>query len=152
MQTRTIAKVLVLNDEGQLLVLRRSLNDLHRPGGYDFPGGDIEADESIEDGVVREAHEEAGLQLAKRDLKLVYATCKAAFDTEVKQQTNHVWLAFAVRLPDDRPIILSHQHYQYSWLSFVDFLALTDHPAHHTLINYIVTNRIASELGRQAGS
>ncbi len=65
MQTRTIAKVLVLNDEGQLLVLRRSLNDLHRPGGYDFPGGDIEADESIEDGVVREAHEEAGLQLAK---------------------------------------------------------------------------------------
>ena len=49
MQTHIVAKTLVFNERGELLLIRRSTTDSHRPGEPDLPGGQVEAGEEILD-------------------------------------------------------------------------------------------------------
>lgn len=69
-----VAKALLLDPEGQALVLERSMTDRHRPGGIDLPGGSADHDENgIPEAplatVLREVLEEAGVRLEPDDLK-----------------------------------------------------------------------------------
>ena len=57
MQTHIVAKTIVFNPAGKLLFLRRSHDDVHRPGGFDFPGGQIDDAEAITTGAAREVAE-----------------------------------------------------------------------------------------------
>jgi 8-oxo-dGTP diphosphatase len=56
-------KVVIFNDLGQVLILKRSeLSD--RPNGWDIPGGQLEhTDQTPEDGLRREVKEETGLEI-----------------------------------------------------------------------------------------
>jgi 8-oxo-dGTP diphosphatase len=57
----------VVNEDGQLLAVRRRDN-----GHWEPPGGILELDESIQAGLVREVHEETGLQVQAVALSGVY--------------------------------------------------------------------------------
>jgi ADP-ribose pyrophosphatase YjhB (NUDIX family) len=57
----------VVNEAGQLLAVRRRDN-----GHWEPPGGILELDESIQAGLVREVHEETGLQVEAMALSGVY--------------------------------------------------------------------------------
>jgi ADP-ribose pyrophosphatase YjhB (NUDIX family) len=57
----------VVNDDGRLLAIRRRDN-----GHWEPPGGVLELDETIEDGLVREVHEETGLTVKPGRLTGVY--------------------------------------------------------------------------------
>src|SRR3954468_78939 len=57
----------IVDDEGRFLVIRRADN-----GHWEPPGGVLELDESIEDGVVREVAEETGLRVRPISLTGVY--------------------------------------------------------------------------------
>lgn len=57
----------ILDDEGRFLVIRRADN-----GRWEPPGGVLELDESIEDGLIREVAEETGLQVEPIALTGVY--------------------------------------------------------------------------------
>ena len=46
----------IIVDDGKLL-----LSPQHREGAYDLPGGKVELDENLEDGLVREVQEETGI-------------------------------------------------------------------------------------------
>jgi 8-oxo-dGTP diphosphatase len=72
MSIKNLAKAVILNREGQVLLLRRSKTDTRCPGEWGFPGGNVEADENFTDGVIREIHEEAGLDVPLESLVLVY--------------------------------------------------------------------------------
>jgi 8-oxo-dGTP pyrophosphatase MutT (NUDIX family) len=72
MQTKRVAKVVVLNPAGEVLLLRRSATDSRRPGEWDFPGGGVEDHESFEAAAAREAAEEAGLTVTPDELELLY--------------------------------------------------------------------------------
>ena len=61
--------VAVVVRESRFLVIRRS-TEVVAPGAYCFPGGGIEADESEEQALVREFHEELGA--AVRPLRRVW--------------------------------------------------------------------------------
>jgi 8-oxo-dGTP diphosphatase len=145
-QTNTVAKTLVFNELGELLVLQRSSSDAHRPGGFDFPGGAVDEGEGIITGAVREVREETGLRVADEALQLVYATCKTARYDDGDKRINIVWLGFVTHLPTGQTVKLSHEHDRYAWLSLKEFLLASDHPAHHSLINYLRNNKIAAEL------
>lgn len=57
----------VVNDEGQVLVIRRRDN-----GEWQPPGGVLELNETIEDGLRREVREETGIEIAPGPLTGVY--------------------------------------------------------------------------------
>ncbi|WP_412539994.1 NUDIX domain-containing protein [Longispora sp. K20-0274] len=62
----------VVNDEGRVLVIKRRDN-----GSWEIPGGILELDESIHDGVRREVLEETGVEIAPERLTGVYKNLKA---------------------------------------------------------------------------
>jgi 8-oxo-dGTP diphosphatase len=57
----------VVNDDGRLLAIRRRDN-----GHWEPPGGVLELEETIEDGLVREIYEETGLMVKPERLTGVY--------------------------------------------------------------------------------
>lgn len=57
----------VTNDDGQVLVIQRRDN-----GDWQLPGGVLELDERIEDGLRREVEEETGVKIAPGQLTGVY--------------------------------------------------------------------------------
>jgi ADP-ribose pyrophosphatase YjhB (NUDIX family) len=58
---------IVVNDRGQVLVIRRADN-----GHWEPPGGVLELGESFEHGVIREVHEETGVRVTVDHLTGVY--------------------------------------------------------------------------------
>lgn len=58
---------IVINDAGQVLVIRRRDN-----GHWEPPGGVLELSETIEEGVTREVYEETGVSVAVEQLTGVY--------------------------------------------------------------------------------
>jgi 8-oxo-dGTP pyrophosphatase MutT (NUDIX family) len=82
-----IAKTMISDSEGRVLVLRRSKTDKHRPGGADFPGGSLE-DEDGNDPVqtaIREAREEVSIELAPDQIEEV------AVMTETREHDGRVF-------------------------------------------------------------
>ena len=62
---------LVLLRDGMVLLGKR-LNTTFGADHYHVPAGQLEADETVVEGVVREAREETGLDLAHDDVELIY--------------------------------------------------------------------------------
>ena len=52
------AKVVILNEQGQCLALKRSQASANNAGKWDFPGGKIDQGESFDEGLLREVEEE----------------------------------------------------------------------------------------------
>jgi 8-oxo-dGTP pyrophosphatase MutT (NUDIX family) len=78
------ASAIVTNDKGEILVHRRTDNDL-----WALPGGGMEFGESVADTVVREVFEETGLRVTPKYVVAVYSDPKHVFaytDGEVRQE------------------------------------------------------------------
>ena len=91
------ASAVVVNDEGKILLQRRSDNDL-----WALPGGTMEIGESIGETVIREVKEETGFDVQLESLVGVYSNPKhiiAFSDGEVRQQFS---ICFACRIVGGR--------------------------------------------------
>lgn len=62
LQTMT-SRVIILDEAGRVLLLRRSATDPRRPGTWDMPGGTVEFGEDPAVSAAREVREEAGLEI-----------------------------------------------------------------------------------------
>jgi 8-oxo-dGTP diphosphatase len=60
-------KVVIKNDKGELLVLKRRDDDELDPGRWDFPGGGVERGEELRDTAKREVREETDLDIKPED-------------------------------------------------------------------------------------
>lgn len=62
-----VAACVLLDKEGAVLIAKRPMG---RPlaGLWEFPGGKVEAEEEPEEALIRELHEELGIDIAKSDL------------------------------------------------------------------------------------
>ncbi len=56
-----LQKCIVVDKGGKILALRRDPNDVRRPNCWDFPGGNYEEGESIDECIKREIREETSL-------------------------------------------------------------------------------------------
>ena len=80
---------MVTDDRGDILVIQRRDN-----GQWQIPGGVLELDESIHDGLVREVHEETGLWIVPGPLTGVYKNLTLGV----------VGLVFAARIAGGVPV------------------------------------------------
>ena len=106
----------ILKYKDKYLVVKRSDDDDFMPGAWEFPGGNVELGEIIEDGLKRELKEEIGYYLYNEERKVI------GFSDEIKNKdgkTIHVIeLDFLINCISDNFIIkLSNEHNEYKWVT-----------------------------------
>jgi 8-oxo-dGTP diphosphatase len=146
MQTHVVARTLVFNQGGKLLLLRRCANEVYRPGGIDLPGGKVEANEELLDGALRETLEETGLAIDPGSVQLVYAFARANRNIEARGNINAVGLFFACHTVDTDVRLNPEEHDAYYWCTLDEAIAKTDHANHKELLEYVQQHHIAAEL------
>ncbi len=129
MNLQTVAKTALLNPHGKVLLLKRSLTDVKRPGEWDFAGGQIDPGEEISQGAIREILEETGIKLHIADLTLVYAGTVAYDELSV---TRLLFLAKAPSLD----ITLSEEHEEFAWVDSKYAIEKFPHPFYSVGLKY----------------
>lgn len=137
MTNKIVAKSVILNEEGRILLLRRSKSDPRRPGEYDFPGGGVDHGEDLAEAAARELHEEAGLDVEPGELTLVYAATQLYTD----KQESVTRLLFVARVANNA-VKLSFEHDEYQWQPAEQALALFPHPFYGTGLRYAVEHNL----------
>lgn len=128
-----VAKAIVVND-GKILLLRRSETDERRPLEWDVPGGHTDPGEFIEEAVVRETMEEAGLTIDPKQLKLVYTMTEPA-----KEGLSGNWLFF-VAPTNQTDVKISNEHVEYAWVELEKALEYITYDRQNKALRYIAEN------------
>lgn len=114
---KIVAKALIRDEAGDLLLLRRGLTHPNFPEHIDFPGGEVESDEPHIEAVRREIQEETGLDIPLENIQEVYLK-------QLADDLTHV--LFLASTPDRKPEVeLSWEHSGFEWIPFDQFGALT---------------------------
>lgn len=132
MQVRS-TKLLLHNASGELLLLKRSQYDVHRPGTYDLPGGGVEMGETPLDTIVREAQEEIGLSKAEYDLECYFDRSYHS----VKQNRRTTRRFFVARIVAGAALTLSHEHSTHDWFNPLIATAVIGHFTQQEAIEYV---------------
>ena len=126
----------VQDDQGRLLMIRRTDNDL-----YSIPGGAQDVGETIGYTVIREVKEETGIDVEPVEIIGVYsdpAHVIAYTDGEVRQQFS---ICFRAR-PTGGELHTSNESSEVRWVSRGDLAALNIHPSILLRIEHSFDNRI----------
>lgn len=140
MESRVVAKAVLANPIGEVLLLRRSETDTRRPGEFDLPGGVVEPDENYPDACIREIKEEVGIELSVRDLQLAWAET-AAMDFD-GGPANVSWLYYLGRLTGATEVILSSEHDKYFWFPPQVALSVSRYDRQQRVMQHIVVNNL----------
>lgn len=135
--TEVIAKTLLLDEQGQALVLWRADDDENRPGEIDIPGGGVKLGETILDGAVREVREETAITVAPLNLRRLY--------TDVRP--NRTGTCSLVRMlfsatKYEGGIELSTEHSAYGRADPLDLAERLNHPVWSMAIRDVVERRV----------
>jgi 8-oxo-dGTP diphosphatase len=57
-------RVLLTDQDGKILILKRSTDSKTNPGKWELPGGKVNQDESFDHALIREVYEETNLKIA----------------------------------------------------------------------------------------
>ncbi|MGC9493648.1 NUDIX domain-containing protein, partial [Vibrio genomosp. F10] len=60
-----VAAIIFNTDKSKIYITQRP-EHLHKGGFWEFPGGKVEQDESIDQAMIRELHEEVGILVTKQ--------------------------------------------------------------------------------------
>ncbi len=116
---KIVAKALVRNSKGLYLVLYRGNTHPLFPGHTDFPGGEVEPEETPEAAVAREIQEETGLSVNPNKLKKLF--------TKQYQQATHVLFEAKLTEPEAKAA-LSWEHKGYRWITPEELKSLPRFP------------------------
>ena len=101
----------ILKDKELYLVVKRNDNDDLFPGAWEFPGGHLEDNENIFEGLKRELKEEIGYDLVNKPIITNYSD-------SIKNNIHKIELDFTINVnKDDINVILSDEHSDYKWVT-----------------------------------
>ena len=104
MKITHVAAAVLLRDDGSYLLGQRA-SDTFYPGYWEFPGGKVETGESPRDALIRELHEELGIEVLQ---------CLPWIVREHRYEHAHVKLHF-FRVTEWRGELRDHVHAALSW-------------------------------------
>lgn len=141
MKTDIILKTVLLNPEGKMLLLRRSETDTRRPNQWDFPGGELDDGETLEEGTLREIVEETGL--VAQNPKLFFAKTETAMwsNDGIEHESNVVRIYYSAKT-ESLEVTISYEHSEFAWVSLEDAVSMLEYPRHKEVIQYILDNKI----------
>lgn len=120
---KVAVSAVVLDDQGRILMIRRTDNDL-----YSIPGGGLEAGETVSEAVAREVLEETGVQVDVSDMVGVFSNPEhviAYDDGEVRQEFS---ICFRAR-PIGGTLRTSEESKEVLWVAPESVGALNVHPS-----------------------
>lgn len=126
-----VAKVLVLTEESELLLLTRAAHDASRAGEPDFPGGSVNEGEPEKDAAVRELYEETSIEVNPEDLEEVAVDWT---DEEHKELTKGSKLPYA------------ELNRRYFLLRTVGRLAVKTDPKEHSAGEWFAPDAVLQQL------
>lgn len=100
------AKILIQDEKGRWLLLKRSPNSKWNPGKWELPGGKINKNENLEESLEREVLEETGLTVSVNSF---YDTIE---DETSSNRIVHVIMAGSVQTGS---VCLSREHAEFEW-------------------------------------
>jgi 8-oxo-dGTP diphosphatase len=98
----------IVNENNEILILQRSMDDDFLPGDWDIPGGGLDYGEEPEEGVKREVLEECGLEIE------VGRPIKAS--TYYIGEIQRIDVSYLCKAKNPFNIKLSHEHSDFKWL------------------------------------
>lgn len=111
-------KAVVANQDGEYLVIRRSMLAKNNGGGWDLPGGKCDPGESLDVALRREVAEETGLD--------VCLTCVlGAGQSELPDRV--VAYVFVEARSSAGEVTLSEEHTEHRWLPLSELASLAIH-------------------------
>ncbi len=122
--------LLVRNSLGKFLVIQRSGNSKKFPGSWEFPGGKIDAGESLRDAAIRETQEESGLTAMPDTVEPIWRTRAADGSVEYSFFT---WTSSEVE-----PVVqLSSEHAAFRWVRTTEAWKLQMLPMHREFMERV---------------
>ena len=113
---KRVAKLVMIDPDGNYLLMCRSDHPVFGRD-VDLPGGTIEEGETMREGMVREAFEEAGVHIDVVRTKEIHLGSELA-----KNGTQYEYMLYTIQ-PTTRPEIkMSWEHSSYEWLNREAFL------------------------------
>jgi len=115
-QTFLVSLKAMITYAGKLLILR--VADSHGQGLWELPGGLLEMDEALTDGLIREVREETGLAVSVGNLVVAWDNRFGAFTFRDGRTLNarFIFLAYLCTATAEL-ITLSHEHDDFQWIS-----------------------------------
>lgn len=105
-------KAVIMGGDGKVLLLKRSKKERFNKGKWDFPGGHIEKDETVNEALRREIQEETGLQI-----KIGQVISITEFPKKSEQFKNEKrGIRFIAYANDDKVELNKNEHSEYVWL------------------------------------
>lgn len=136
------ANVVVTNDTGDILIIRRTDN-----GNHALPGGGMDLGESITTTAIRETKEETGIDVEITGLVGIYTNpnhrIEYTSDGEVRQEFS---IVFTARPTGGTPTPSSESS-EVLWVSPADIAALRMHPSMRQRIDHYLQRRAEPYLG-----
>jgi len=107
---RIAVKAFIVNDKGELLLIKRRGSDPHKPGVWEIPGGRLELGENPFDGLKRETKEETGLDIeVKNPLRIHHFT---------RDDGQKITMITFLCKPLSNSVNLSKEHTEFEWNPF----------------------------------
>jgi 8-oxo-dGTP diphosphatase len=115
---RVAAKALIVNDEGEVLILREAstYEEGTNVGRYDVPGGRIDVAEAFFDGLKREVNEEVGLTVEP-----LYPLYVGEWRPVIKGVPTQIIAMFILCKATSAEVRLSDEHDQALWIAPADY-------------------------------
>lgn len=114
--TRVYVSVIIRNNEGKFLVLRRSQGVRFAPDQWEFVNGSIDTDESAEEAAVREVAEETGMVITED--QLVAGPVHELHDSDGR------WVVIPFRVSASGDVRISSEHQSYKWVTEDEIYAI----------------------------
>ena len=106
-------RVFLTNDEGKILILKRSTDSKTNPSKWELPGGKVDQGESFDQALIREVYEETQLKISLDHV------------VGVSEQNLHLFRAVHIIMSGKivkGELNLSSEHEGYAWVFFENLL------------------------------